>query len=218
MLWERARTAGVAAPCARWTRRSRAWDPWCDREPAVTLAGMRMQLAAITTWCALAACSSGGGSSGSGTGGADGGGAAASGGSGAAAGTDGGSTTFGNEGVGLVHCADQSCDATQGVVCCLWLEGDPPLPKHGCVSDCAAVSAAPNPPSDEINCDGAEDCKGNACCDGKCGDASECAGGHGDWCHDSASCPAGRGCCTRLGNAWGGEYGLCIAPPDGGCT
>ncbi len=126
--------------------------------------------------------------------------------------------SLGDPGAGLVHCTNESCDVSQGEACCLWYTGDPPDPAHGCVADCASKTSSPGTTPTEISCDGPEDCGGNACCNGQCGTTSECPGGQGDWCHDASTCPADRGCCTRLANAWGGEYGLCIAPPDGGCS
>ncbi len=114
------------------------------------------------------------------------------------------SNSLGDGRAGFVHCAEQSCELVDGVVCCLWLVGDPPVPKHGCTADCAMI--------DSIECDGAEDCDGNACCNGRCTQEAECAGGHGDWCHDASTCPEDRSECQELRSAWGTQYGICLAP------
>jgi len=104
----------------------------------------------------------------------------------------------GDPAAGKVGCVGATCDVTQGQRCCLWLEGNPIVEKGACLADCAMATPQSGTGVEEITCDGAEDCGGSACCDGKCTTAAQCLPGPNQFCHVTKECPASRNCCDPL--------------------
>jgi hypothetical protein len=133
--------------------------------------------------------------------------------SGAAAGSAG----RGDSDPDKVSCVGAICDLAQGQKCCLWLEGNPIVEKGACLLDCASATPSPGTAVDEITCDGAEDCAGSACCDGKCTTQTACLPGPNQYCHGSTECPTSAGCCNPL-LVGAARYGSCEAPPQSGCS